>query len=66
MGEPHLAGLRESLSPASSAQRGGAKWRSGQALLQGDLGVDSIQNLSRRGGASSDVEAGRGTISQHP
>lgn len=64
--DPYLVGLREPLPAASSAQRGGTKWRDGQALLQGYLGVNSIQDLSRRGGTSSDIEAGSGTISQYP
>jgi len=64
--DPYLTGLTGPLPPASSAQRGGTKWRNGQALLQGYLGVNSIQDLSRRGGTSSDIEAGSGTISQYP
>ncbi len=63
---PYLLGLREPGPASLSAQRRGTKWRDGQALLQGYLAVNSIQDLSRTGGTSSDIEGGSGSINQYP
>ena len=65
-GAVYLSGLREPALASSSAQRKGTKWRDGQALLQGYLGVNSVQDLSRTGGNSNDIESGSGSINQYP
>ncbi len=61
--DPYVLGLS---APAGPSQRRSTKWREGQALLQGYLAVNSIQDLSRTGGNSSDIEAGSGSVSQYP
>ncbi len=65
-GAVYLSGLREPAPASASAQRKGTKWRDGQALLQGYLAINSIQDLSRSGGGFGDIEGGSGSINQYP
>lgn len=53
--------INDPYAPRKSAM--GRKWREGEALLQGYLGVNSIQDLTIKGGDGEDVE---GSVSQYP
>ena len=53
--------INDPYAPRKSAM--GRKWRDGEALLQGYLGVSSIQDLSIKGGNGEDVD---GSVSQYP